>query len=111
MNITLTRKPLATDISHWFDQDGFLAEPHLWNHEAAERIALEEGIYRLTPKHWEVIDYVRGRHFDNGSLPVMRLVCRATGLNRHKAHKLFGGCKSLWRGARPPQPGGESEGL
>src|SRR3569832_596938 len=38
----------------------------------------------------------------------MRLVCRATGLDRHKAHKLFSSCKILWRVAGLPNPGGEA---
>jgi TusE/DsrC/DsvC family sulfur relay protein len=108
MQTTLARKPIADDISHWFDRDGFLADPHLWNHDLAERIALEDGIHQLTPKHWQ-IKYVRGRYFENGSLPVMRLICRANGLDRQKAHKLFGSCKSLWRVAGLPNPGEEAK--
>ncbi len=52
---------------------------------------------------------MRGRYFENGSLPVMRLVCRANGLDRQKAHKLFGSCKSLWRVAGLPNPGEEAK--
>jgi dissimilatory sulfite reductase related protein len=108
METMLARKPVANDINYWFDRDGFLTEPNLWNQEMAERIALEDGISLLTPKHWQVIEYVRGRYFENGSLPVMRLVCRANGLDRQKAHKLFGSCKSLWRVAGLPNPGEEA---
>jgi hypothetical protein len=39
----------------------------------------------------------------------MRLVCRAAGLDRHKAHKLFSGCRSLWRVAGLPNPGEEAK--
>lgn len=108
MNIALIAQSAAGDISDWFDADGFFAEPHLWEPQVAVRIALEEGIPVLTPKHWEVIDYVRSHYFALGSLPVMRLVCRATGLDRHKAHKLFSSCKILWRVAGLPNPGGEA---
>lgn len=96
------------DIQAWFDRDGFFAEPHLWNRQVARRIAAAEGIAALTGKHWEVIDHVRGHYFLNGSLPVMRLVCRAAGLDRHKAHMLFGRCRSLWRVAGLPNPGEEA---
>ncbi|WP_018078622.1 TusE/DsrC/DsvC family sulfur relay protein [Thiobacillus denitrificans] len=109
MNAALTLlQPFADDISEWFDADGYFAKPPLWSSQLAERIALEEGIPVLTPQHWQVINHVRNRYFALGSLPVMRLVCRSTGLDRHKAHKLFLGCKSLWRVAGLPNPGAEA---
>ncbi len=92
----------------WFDGDDFIAEPHLWGREVAERIARVDGIPQLSTKHGEVIVYVRGKRYLNGSLPVMRLVCRACSINRHKADKLFGSCKSLWRVAGLPHPGAEA---
>ena len=97
------------DIRHWFDIDGFLIQPDRWDFDVAQRIADAEGIYFLTPKHWEVITHVRGKYFLNGSLPVMRLVCRAAGLDRHKAHRLFGSCRGLWRVAGLPNPGEEAK--
>jgi hypothetical protein len=39
----------------------------------------------------------------------MRLICRAAGLDRHKAHKLFGSCRNLWRVAGLPNPGEEAK--
>lgn len=108
MNIALTPQPVAEEISDWFDADGFFAEPALWAHQVAVRIALEDGIPVLAPKHWEVINHVRSHYFALGSLPVMRLVCRRTGLDRHKAHKLFSSCKTLWRVAGLPNPGAEA---
>lgn len=92
----------------WFDQDSFLADPQMWDRQLAEQIARMDGIPMLTGKHWEVIEHVRGKYLRYGSLPVMRLVCRATGLDRYKAHKLFGGCRSLWRIAGLPNPGEEA---
>ncbi len=108
MNVALATPDLEADLRLVFDADGYYAEPHLWNRDIAEAIARLEGIVRLTPKHWEVIDYVRGKYFLLGSLPVMRLICRANGLDRHKAHKLFGSCRSLWRIAGLPHPGAEA---
>jgi tRNA 2-thiouridine synthesizing protein E len=92
----------------WFDAAGYFARPELWDRQVAARIALAEGIPLLTAKHWEVINHVRGKYFQLGALPVMRLVCRACGLDRHKAHKLFGSCQSLWRVAGLPNPGEEA---
>lgn len=92
-----------------FDRDGFLLDPRQWNKELAQRIADLDGIGALGDKHWEVINLVRGQFFDLGSLPVMRLVCRATGLDRAQAHRLFSSCRELWRVAGLPNPGEEAK--
>lgn len=98
-----------SEVEHAFDPDGFLIDSEMWTPEFAVDIARHDGIGDLTPKHWEVITHVRKQFFSHGSLPVMRLVCRAAGLDRHKAHKLFSGCKSLWRVAGLPNPGEEAK--
>ncbi len=92
-----------------FDGDGFLAEPENWSPAVAAEVASIEGIARLTAKHWEVIEFVRRRYFTLGALPVMRLVCRAAGLDPHKAHDLFPSCRALWRVAGLPNPGEEAK--
>ncbi len=108
MNLALVSPAAEMDMPLAFDADGYLAEPLLWNRRVAEAIGRAEGLSVLTNKHWEVIDHVRGKYFELGALPVMRLVCRANGLDRHKAHELFGSCKSLWRIAGLPHPGAEA---
>lgn len=92
-----------------FDEDGFLSESASWTPALAEELALEVGIAALTPKHWEVIHFVRERFFAIGALPVMRLVCRAAGLDPNTAHHLFSSCRSLWRIAGLPNPGEEAK--
>jgi len=92
-----------------FDADGFLSEPGDWTRSLAEDLARQAGVRELTAKHWEVIDIVRERYFAVGALPVMRLVCRAAGLEPHSAHRLFSSCKSLWRIAGLPNPGEEAK--
>lgn len=93
----------------WFDPDGFFADPEHWTPAMATLIARLDGIAELSAKHWEVINHVRKQFYSHGSLPVMRLVCRAAGLDRHKAHKLFSSCKGLWRVAGLPNPGEEAK--
>jgi TusE/DsrC/DsvC family sulfur relay protein len=105
----VTRTELGTLPADWFDADDFLSDSLSWNPEVAERIARADGIPVLTAKHWEIIDHVRKHYFSHGSLPVMRLVCRAVGIDRHKAFKLFGGCRTLWRVAGLPNPGEEAK--
>jgi TusE/DsrC/DsvC family sulfur relay protein len=92
-----------------FDADGFLADPENWTPALAERIARLEGISELTAKHWEVIDLVRERYLTIRALPVMRLVCRAVGLDPNGAHNLFRSCRSLWVIAGLPNPGEEAK--
>jgi tRNA 2-thiouridine synthesizing protein E len=92
-----------------FDQDGFLAESGNWTPGLAEQLAREAGIRRLSAKQWEVIHVVRERYFSIGALPVMRLVCRAVGLDPSKGHQLFSSCRSLWLIAGLPNPGEEAK--
>jgi TusE/DsrC/DsvC family sulfur relay protein len=91
-----------------FDDNGFLADPGQWSPALAAVLAAEAGIERLGPAHWRVIEHVRERFFSLGSLPVMRLVCRAAGIEPGTAHRLFSGCASLWRIAGLPNPGEEA---
>ena len=95
--------------SAWFDDDGFLAESEQWTPGLAEQLARQAGIEALGAKHWEVIRLVRERFYAIGALPVMRLVCRAAGLDPSQAHRLFSSCRSLWRIAGLPNPGEEAK--
>jgi dissimilatory sulfite reductase related protein len=92
-----------------FDSDGFLVESDAWTRALAESLAREDGIDSLGATHWKVIDLVRDRFHALGALPVMRLVCRAAGLDPHHAHDLFSSCRSLWRIAGLPNPGEEAK--
>ncbi len=102
-------RDFASVLPIGFDEDGFLVETAQWTPRLAEGLAREAGISDLTAKHWEVIYFVRGRFFLNGSLPVMRLICKAAGLDPSNAHQLFSSCRSLWRIAGLPNPGEEAK--
>ncbi|MCL4738281.1 MAG: TusE/DsrC/DsvC family sulfur relay protein [Burkholderiaceae bacterium] len=91
-----------------FDREGFLVDPEAWSRELAERIAAQSGVGVLGSRHWKVIELVRSRYFAIGALPVMRLVCRAAGLDPRQGHALFGSCAALWRIAGLPHPGDEA---
>ncbi len=91
------------------DERGFVAHPKTWTPELAAELAREAGIAVLTRKHWEVIHHVRARYFSLGALPVMRLVCRAAGLDARHAHRLFDSCRLLWQIAGLPDPGEEAK--
>ena len=91
-----------------FDDEGFLIDGDRWTPLLAETLAEQQGIARLGDEHWRVIHLVRQRYHALGALPVMRLVCRAAGIDPHRAHRLFSSCQCLWRVAGLPHPGDEA---
>ena len=91
------------------DEDGFLLHAQDWSPALAAALAAAAGVDELGPAHWRVIEHVRGRYFALGSLPVMRLVCRAAGIDPGSAHRLFDSCSTLWRVAGLPHPGEEAK--
>lgn len=91
-----------------FDERGYLIDTHRWTPALAEALARAAGIERLGPQHWRVIEHVRSKYHALGALPVMRLVCRAAGIEPGAAHELFSGCAILWRIAGLPDPGEEA---
>ncbi|MES9834115.1 MAG: TusE/DsrC/DsvC family sulfur relay protein [Candidatus Thiodiazotropha sp. LLP2] len=95
-------------IAH-FDEEGFLLDHHLWNEQVARDLAHEEGLGDLGEQHFQLLHHIRDRYLNLGALPNMRLVCRATGIPRHKVHHLFGSCISIWRIAGLPDPGEEAK--
>ena len=105
----LTHPAIAIVSGASFDSDGFLAESDRWSADLARELARQAGMSELTAKHWEVISIVRHGFFSIGALPVMRLVCRAAGLEPSHAHQLFSSCTDLWRIAGLPNPGEEAK--
>ncbi len=41
------------------NEEGYLTNLAQWNRDIAQAIAQEEGIEVLTPRHWEVIEYLQ----------------------------------------------------
>lgn len=79
---------------------GFLANPRLWDDDVARFLAREmEGVPALSPEHWAVIRYVRGFWEQHGLAPLIRLMCKTTGLTLKRIYELFpsgpalGACK------------------
>ena len=99
----------STPLPAKFDEDGFLSDALAWTEGLAKQIAEFDDIGPLTESHWKVINHIRERFFRVGGVPAMRLVCRATGLNKMEVRRLFGGCRSVWRVAGLPNPGEEAK--
>ena len=56
---------------------GFLVNQEDWSKDLAEFIADQEGV-TLTPKHWDLINYLRDEYFNNsGNQPNTRNIVKA----------------------------------
>jgi dissimilatory sulfite reductase related protein len=44
------------------NDEGFLTDPSQWTEEMAPQIARAAGIDELTPRHWQVIRFMRARY-------------------------------------------------
>jgi tRNA 2-thiouridine synthesizing protein E len=91
-----------------FDQDGFMAEPGLWDERVAAAIASEEGIEEISEQHWAVINFIRSYWKENDLAPAVRLLCQESGVKVREMYKLFrsGPARGACRIAGLPKPDG-----
>ncbi|WP_316365631.1 TusE/DsrC/DsvC family sulfur relay protein [Candidatus Thiodiazotropha sp. CDECU1] len=109
MTQTATQSANTASPPLLFDEEGFLIDHLTWTEQLAQDMAQQEGVDNLSEQHWQLLRHIRDRYLSLGSLPNMRLVCRATGIPRWKVHSLFGSCLSIWRIAGLPDPGEEAK--
>jgi tRNA 2-thiouridine synthesizing protein E len=90
------------------DGDGFLQRPDLWNDEVARLFATTDGTGELTEKHWAVVRYIRAYWEENDMAPMVRKICKHTGLRLREIYQLFplGPAKGACRIAGLPKPDG-----
>lgn len=91
------------------NEEGFLADPAQWNEETAAALArAEEGIERLTDRHWAVVHCIRNYYVEKGLAPMIRLLCQQTGLRLREIYDLFpsGPAKGACKVAGLPKPDG-----
>lgn len=91
------------------NEEGFLVNPEDWNEEIANFLAKkEEGLENLTEEHWKVINYIRNYYLENKLAPMVRAVCKTTGLPLKKIYELFpsGPAKGACKLAGLPKPDG-----
>ena len=88
------------------DDKGYLVDFHSWNRDVAAAMALSEGIETLTPAHWGIIEFLRAHQAEHGVAPMVRVLCRETGLTLQKIYDLFpnGPAKGACRVAGLPRP-------
>ncbi len=90
------------------DGNGFLVNPEIWDDEVARLIAKYDGIDELTEKHWAVINIIRQNYEEKGMAPMIRQICKATGLKLRQIYELFplGPARGACRVAGLPKPDG-----
>jgi TusE/DsrC/DsvC family sulfur relay protein len=71
------------------DAEGFLEDASQWTRELGERIARENGIPELTPRHWQVVEFMRERYLATGSAPSIRSLGKESGVPVKELYQLF----------------------
>ena len=62
---TKTLAGVSVDVN----EEGYLTDSSQWNKEVATAIAAEEGV-ELTDKHFEVLEFIRGKVADGATLTI-----------------------------------------
>lgn len=83
MTTTILGVPLETDA------EGFLQNPAQWNDDIALELAHQAGIPDLTPKHWQVIRFMRDTYLTSGSAPTIRSLGKESGVTVKELYDLF----------------------
>ncbi|MHC4403909.1 MAG: TusE/DsrC/DsvC family sulfur relay protein [Planctomycetota bacterium] len=74
------------------NSQGFLADFDRWNERFAAVVSEEWDLPDgLTPKHWEIIRFLRNYYQATGNIPTVYEVCEAHGLDLHGFQDLFPG--------------------
>jgi tRNA 2-thiouridine synthesizing protein E len=91
------------------DEDGFIADPAVWNEDLACFLAAhEEGVSDLTEDHWKVIHYLNQYYKEFGIAPMVRKLCKETGFQLKYIYELFpnGPARGACKVAGLPKPTG-----
>lgn len=82
------------------NEDGFLLDPGEWSDDVARFLASDqEGIAELDADHWAVVRYIRAFYLEHGRAPMIRYICKTTGIKLKTIYALFpsgpamGACK------------------
>ncbi len=91
------------------NEEGFLTDPNAWSKEVAVELAkAQEGLEMLTAEHWAVIEFIRKHYVETNMAPMVRAVCKSTGLPLKRIYELFpsGPAKGACKLAGLPKPDG-----
>ena len=87
---------------------GYMLNPEQWNADVAEELARMNSIEQLTDDHWAVVRCLREHYLKYKVGPMVRMICRRTGLMEERIHELFHTCTRgcMCRIAGLPRPTG-----
>ena len=90
------------------NDEGFLTDPGQWTEEMAPQIARSAGIGELTPRHWQVIRFMRDQYQAKGTGPTVRVLGKTSGVTVRELYQLFpkGPAKVAAKIAGIPKPRG-----
>jgi len=90
------------------NDEGFLEQPDQWTEDMAVEIARREGIDPLTPRHWQVIHFMRDEYHAKGTGPSVRALGKTSGVSIKELYQLFpkGPAKLAAKIAGIPKPCG-----
>jgi len=90
------------------DEDGFIADPSQWDEKVAHSLAVTEGVEALSETHWKLVNYLRDYYLKYNIAPMIRKVCKDTGLPLKQIYELFpsGPAKGACKVAGLPKPTG-----
>jgi tRNA 2-thiouridine synthesizing protein E len=91
------------------NEEGFLVDPSIWTEELAVFLAQkEESLDQLGDEHWAVIRFIREHYLANDSAPMVRSMCKSTGVPLKRIYELFpsGPAKGACKLAGLPKPDG-----
>ena len=91
------------------NEEGFLINPDEWTKEMAVVMAKEqENLEELNDSHWAVINFIREYYLEHNSAPMVRKVCKASGVKLTQIYDLFpsGPAKGAAKLAGLPKPDG-----
>ena len=101
---TATYDGIAVEVN----DKAFFADPSRWTPQMAPQIAKEQGIDRLTDRHWKVIRFMRVQYAAKGTVPTVRVLGRTSGVSITELYRLFpkGPAKTAAKIAGIPKPQG-----
>ncbi len=91
------------------NEEGFLVQYDAWNDEVALALARDqEGLVELSENHWAVIRFIRAHYDDHKLAPMVRSICKSTGVPLRQIYELFpsGPAKGACKLAGLPKPDG-----
>lgn len=74
-----------------FDGEGFFDDPDDWSEAAAQILAEEIGLDRMTHKHWQVLRFLRDYYYQNGRAPLNRELRIGLSMRINEIEALFPG--------------------